>query len=95
MNSFWRRALFSTFLALIACGMSFYVILFLTLAVRAITHQANPATTPALQADLKHVVLPFSVVVGTAVFLASFKKWGKKDKALRVQSKGASNKPAA
>ncbi len=76
--SLLARILFSLFLAIVACGMSFYVILFVTLAVSALTHQANPASTPALQGNLKHIVLPISLLLGAGVFVLSMMRWGKK-----------------
>ncbi len=73
-----RRALFSLFLAVVACGMSFYVILFGSLMVIALTHQANPSTTPGLQTGLRHIVLPISIGIGVVVYLIAFVRMGKK-----------------
>lgn len=77
-RSLIARVLFSVFLGIVACGMSFYVILFLSLSVIALAHHANPATTPELQAGLRWIVLPLSVLLGLFVFGFSFRGWGKR-----------------
>lgn len=89
------RVVFSLFLALIACGMSFYVILFLSLMVMAVTHQANPATTPSLQANLKYFVVPLSLVVGAAVFVATLSRSGRRGRFVVEQRPTKSKRPAA
>lgn len=89
------RVVFSLFVALVACGMSFYVILFVSLTIMAITHQANPATTPNLQANLRHIVLPVSLLASATVFVVSLRRSGKIDKPVVVQRRSESNKPAA
>jgi TRAP-type C4-dicarboxylate transport system permease small subunit len=78
-NSRLRRAVFSLFLALVVCGMSFYVILFLSLSVIVLTHQANPATAPGLQAGLRHIVLPISAGLAVLAFVLSFWHLGRRD----------------
>ncbi len=84
--SLLARILFSAFLGIVACGMSFYVILFLTLAVSALTHQANPASTPGLQGNLTHIVLPTSLLLGVGVFVFSMMRWGKKRENAELKS---------
>jgi TRAP-type C4-dicarboxylate transport system permease small subunit len=78
-NSKLRRIIFSLFLALVVCGMSFYLILFVSLTVMVLTHQANPATTPGLQAGLRHVALPVSAGLAVLAFVFSFWRWGRRD----------------
>ncbi len=77
-RSILARVLFALFLAIVACGMSFYVILFASLTIAALTHGRNPATTPELQAGLRFIVLPLSVLIGAAVFFLSLRGWGKR-----------------
>ncbi len=74
--------------------MSFYVILFLSLTVIALTHRANPATTPELQSGLRFVVLPLSVLIGMAVFFLSIRGWSKRD-AKSLGGNSGSKKTAA
>ncbi len=94
-NSLLWRVVFSLFLALVACGMSFYVILFLSLMVTAITHQANPAMAPSLQANLRYIVLPLCVLAGAAVFVITLRRSDKRDRAVPAQLSKESNRPAA
>jgi TRAP-type C4-dicarboxylate transport system permease small subunit len=89
------RVVFSLFLAVIACGMSFYVILFVSLTIMAITHQANPATTPTLQANLRYIVLPISALASVAVFVITLRRSGKRDEVVVLPRRTHSNKPAA
>ncbi len=88
------RFFFSLFLGIVACGMSFYVILFVSLAVTALTHRANPASTPTLQNNLQHIVLPLSLTLGIVVFCLSMVRWGKK-KSDNAESHGAEYKKTA
>ncbi len=90
------RFFFSLFLGIVACGMSFYVILFVSLAVTALTHRTNPASTPALQNNLEHIVLPLSLALGAVVFIFSMMRWGKnKKKRENAESHGVEYKKTA
>jgi TRAP-type C4-dicarboxylate transport system permease small subunit len=92
-SSPFRRAVFSLFLAIVACGMSFYLILFVSLTVMSVTHHANPAETPGLQAALRDIVLPISVGVSAVTFFLSF--WGLRRRDLvAARTEKQSNKAA-
>lgn len=71
------RTLFSLFVGIVATGMSFYLILFVTLMAVAISNPSTPASAPALQNSLRYVLLPVSVFFGAFVFWMSMRRWGK------------------
>jgi TRAP-type C4-dicarboxylate transport system permease small subunit len=84
----------SVFLALVACGMSFYVILFGALMLFVLKHPLNPPDAPHLQAALRYFAVPISVVSAIVVFLFSFSRLGKREKE-RAKSEQDSNKAVA
>ncbi len=94
-NSLLWRVVFSLFLAIVACGMSFYLILFLSLTASVLTHQANPAMSLSLQSNLRYIVLPLSVAAGAAMFVISMRRSGKRNRAELTQLFKTSKKPAA
>jgi len=74
--------------------MSFYVILFVALMAVSLTHPLNPADTPLLQAGLRQIVLPISLVLGAGVFILSLVQIGRRNR-ISAKSEKDSNKAAA
>lgn len=68
-----KRVLFSGFLALVICGVFFYLAYFVGLIYSAATGPLNPANTQSLQAALRHTVLPISIGLGVATFIVAFR----------------------
>ncbi len=66
--------------ALVACGLSFYVLLFPALAYVRISNGANPVVAIGLQSALRHVLLPISIVLGALVFLVSLHRLGGRER---------------
>jgi hypothetical protein len=71
-----KRVFLSCFLALVACGLSFYVAYFTGLMYAAATGPLNPPNDSGLQWALRHVALPISLVVGAVVFRFAFRRFG-------------------
>lgn len=74
-----KRFVLAAFFALVACGLSFYVLLFPALAYFRISGGANPAMATGLQATLRHVLLPVSIAVGAFVFLVTLRRLGARE----------------
>jgi hypothetical protein len=73
-----RRILLSCFVALVSCGLCFYLIDFAGLIYAAATGPLNPANTPGLQWTLRHLAAPASLTVGVIVFWIAFSRLGRK-----------------
>jgi hypothetical protein len=68
-----KRVLFSSFLALVICGISFYLAYFVGLIYSAATGPLNPANTQSFQAALRHIALPICIGLGIATFIIAFR----------------------
>lgn len=75
-----KRVLFSGFLALVICGVFFYLAYFVGLIYCAATGPLNPANTQSLQAALRHIVLPISIGLGVATFIVAFCGLGRRSR---------------
>jgi len=82
-----KRVFLSCFLALVACGMCFYVAYFAGLLYAAVTAPMNPPNDPGLQWALRHVALPASLLLGIVVFRFAFRRFG------NLPGAGTNNKP--
>ena len=71
-----RRLLLSLFMAMVACGLCFYVLNFAGLIHAAATGPLNPANSHGLQMGLRHFAVPASVAVGVVVFWVVFIRRG-------------------
>jgi hypothetical protein len=69
-----KRLLFAAFLGLVACGISFYLILFCSLSFYLFIKGVNPAEAPGLLAALRHVALPISAALGVLAFLVGLRR---------------------
>jgi TRAP-type C4-dicarboxylate transport system permease small subunit len=67
-----RRLLLALFVAMVACGLCFYVLNFAGLIYAAATGPLNPTNAHGLQMDLRRFALPFSAAVGVVVFCVVF-----------------------
>ncbi len=63
----------SIFIALVACGVFFYLFYMVALMYMALSGPANPANDPGLQWILQHVALPASLLLGAASFAVVFR----------------------
>ncbi len=63
----------SIFIALVACGVFFYLFYMVALMYMALSGPANPANDPGLQWTLRHVALPASVLLGLGAFAVVFR----------------------
>jgi hypothetical protein len=70
-----KRLLFSALLALVFCGISFYLACFAALIYAAASGPLNPANAARVQAALRHVALPFCLAVGLAAFAVCFRRF--------------------
>ncbi len=66
-----KRVLLSVILAVVFCGVTFYLAYFIGLMYSAVTGPLNPANAGILQQRLRHIALPISVGVGVLTFLAA------------------------
>jgi TRAP-type C4-dicarboxylate transport system permease small subunit len=69
-----KRLLFALFLALVACGISFYVVLFCSLGFYLFIKGLNPVEAPGLVAGLRHVALPVSAALGVLAFIFGIRR---------------------
>jgi hypothetical protein len=70
-----KRVFLSCFLALVACGLSFYLTYFGGLIYAAATAPLNPANDLGLQWTLRHIALPVSLVLGLLTFVVAFRRF--------------------
>ncbi len=70
----WRRVLFASLFALVACGMSFYVMLCLGIMANLARRGWNPANSLALQFALRRVAVPASLLVAGVVFVFTVRR---------------------
>jgi hypothetical protein len=73
------RLLSSFFVALVSCGLVFYLIYFAGMIYAAATGPLNPANSPGLQWALRHFAAPISITTGVIVFWIAFSHWGKRN----------------
>ena len=69
-----KRLLLSLFMALVACGVLFYLTYFAGLMLSAASGPLNPANSPRLQWTLRYVGVPLSLAAGSVMFAVSFRK---------------------
>jgi hypothetical protein len=70
--------LLSALLGVIACGICFYLILFVCLAFELLVRPLNPANAPELVYRLRYYAVPISVVLGSVIFCVTFTGSGKR-----------------
>ena len=75
-----KRVLFSLFFAVVACGISGYVLVFTGVMGTLLHRGLNPTETPGLNAALRNFVLPFSVGLGVLVFVLSMIGLGRRER---------------
>ncbi len=63
----------SIFIALVACGVFFYLFYMIALIYLTLSGPANPVNDPGLQWTLRHVALPASVLLGLGAFVVVFR----------------------
>jgi predicted MFS family arabinose efflux permease len=68
-----KRVFLSCFLALVVCGLSFYLASF---AGVMYTNAVGPLDDSSLQWALRHVALPASLALGALVFGFAFRRFG-------------------
>jgi TRAP-type C4-dicarboxylate transport system permease small subunit len=83
---------FSLFVAFVVCGISFYLLLFVSLMAEAVMRGVNPAATPGLQAGLRQIALPISLGLAVVAFLLSFWHLGRQERVAAAVNR--SNKAA-
>jgi len=71
-----KRVFLSCFLALVACGIFFYVICFAGVMYTEITGPLNQPNDTGLQWVLRHLALPASILLGAVVFRFAFRRFG-------------------
>jgi hypothetical protein len=67
-NSKIKRVLLALFFALVACGVSFYLISSIGLAVTLVAGPRHPVTSPGLQHVLRVFAAPVSILLGVIAF---------------------------
>jgi TRAP-type C4-dicarboxylate transport system permease small subunit len=67
-----RRVVLSAFVALVICGLSFYLAYFAGLIYASVTGQLNAANTQSIQQSLRQYALPISLGLGSATFVLAF-----------------------
>ncbi len=73
-NSPLRRVMFASFFALIACGMTFYVILCLGIMASLVLRGWNPANSTVLQSALTRVAIPVSLLAAGVAFVFTLRR---------------------
>ena len=66
-----KRFIFAVLFALIATGMTFYVITFGAMYASLGTGKLNPAVSPGVTWSLRDIGVPVSLAVGLIVFVAT------------------------
>ena len=66
--SLTKRLVFAVLFALIATGLTFYVITFAAMFIALRSGHLNPAVTPGVTWSLRDLGVPFSVAAGAIVF---------------------------
>ena len=84
-----KRVLLSGFVAVVVCGLSFYVAYFGGLIYSAATGPLNPANARALETDLRHLGVPVSLGLAIAVFALAFWQLGKRSRQPTARAQGA------
>jgi uncharacterized protein YneF (UPF0154 family) len=74
-----RKLLISVLLGVVVCGVAFYLGYFLALIVAALFGPLNPADTPALQAWLRHLMVPVSLAVGCVAAVLTYRRMGQEE----------------
>jgi TRAP-type C4-dicarboxylate transport system permease small subunit len=69
-----KRLLFALFLAVVASGISFYLILFCSLSFYLFVRGLNPTESPGLVSGLRNIALPISFALGIIVFLVGIRR---------------------
>lgn len=82
-----KRVLLSSFIAVVICGVSFYVAYSVGLIYIAATGPLNPANAPTFQSALRHVALPVSITLGIMAFIFALR--GLKRRELQHQAESA------
>jgi hypothetical protein len=78
-----KRVFLSCFLALVACGVFFYLVCFAGLMYTDVIGPLNPPNDSGLQWVLRHVALPVSIVLGALVFRFAFRRFGNQTNLLK------------
>ena len=71
-----KRISRAALIALVVCGVSFYLAYFAALIYHAVSGSLNTATARPLQAFLRHVALPASLAVAAMTFALAFRHGG-------------------
>ena len=82
-----KRFFFALFLALVAAGVSFYLILFCGLSFYLFVKGINPTEAPGLLSALRTVALPVSLALGVVVFILGLRR--KESQAPAVRNQGS------
>ena len=85
-----KRIAWALFFALVACGITFYVVIFLGLMVNVFTRGVNPVNAPTLNDALRRFALPASLAIAVAMFALAMTRKGHEKAATDASSTGHS-----
>jgi TRAP-type C4-dicarboxylate transport system permease small subunit len=69
-----KRFFLSLFFALVGSGVTFYLILFCSLAFYLFVKGVNSTEAPGLVAALRHIALPVSAITGAVLFVLALRR---------------------